>query len=153
MYKHIGVNLKFFEDMRDRAGFEFEWDYATGPDNKARIGLEGWGPFDQSQEREWTKDGYLFPPQSQIKQFLRHAYRQAQTNRLNLAILLPSRVISAKYFKPYWDGHVQNSSIVDIQPIFKPIDMLILDNAVVNKRLSGTWLTVYLRYGQRNSGI
>ena len=152
MYEHIGTPIGIYREMAIELGCGPDWDYAAGPRNKERIGLDGWGINDDSLEREWLKDGFLHPPYNKIKEFLRHALRQAQRNHIDIAILVPSRVIGASHFREYWDLFLKNPKRVDIVPIWGNVSMDIIDDNMSGKFTSpGSYLKIYIRMATKSA--
>lgn len=143
MHNDVGTPLPIFRQMQEEAGFELDFDYATSQEHKARLGVAGFYEEDQAQDREWLRDGFLHPPQNEHKEFLRHALRQCKRNHINIAMLVPARLIGARMFEPYWEEFIKDRTRLNIVPIWGTV---IMESKV---RTVGYYMKIYMRYGHR----
>lgn len=72
-----------------------------------------------SLQSNWVHDGWLNPPNSLLKLFVDKAWKEWKKNNINIICLVPTGIISRRYFRPIWDDFV-TGSYIDIIPIDRP---------------------------------
>lgn len=68
-------------------------------------------------KQNWTADGWLNPPNSQLKAFLLKAFEEWKKYRRNIVVLCPMDVFTRRYTEPIW-ARIRNGQ-VKLQPIYK----------------------------------
>lgn len=121
-----GTDKQLLRELIQASGINPVFDYAASRTTK--LLPDGWSENDNSLLRQWKKDGFLNPPNSKLRDFWTHAFHQWKQHRINLIILSPANVISARYFKPVWEYLCKREQVCKaiyplyVRPKFKSLD-------------------------------
>ena len=116
--------------LEEQFDLRIELDVACKLENA----LFGWGLYHDkgydALKNEWileypdgrhrTTDVWCNPPLSKTKDFVLRALQQWKKHDINILMLIPSGVISRKYFRDIWYEHVAGDGRIEVHPIDRP---------------------------------